>query len=98
MFALETQLHGTVNGVIFGPAKQFATAGFFPQQDYCLLFGMSSKTSFFFQNILKRTTPGSRDEDTATKAFNELKKVVIIIPTVIASWLSTSIITGEAQQ
>lgn len=32
-----------------------------------------------FQNILKRTTPGSRDEDTATKAFNELKKVVIII-------------------
>lgn len=27
------------------------------------------------QNILKRTTPGSRDEDTATKAFNELKKV-----------------------
>lgn len=31
-----------------------------------------------FQNILKRTTPGSRDEDTATKAFNELKKVVII--------------------
>lgn len=33
---------------------------------------------FFFQNILKRTTPGSRDEDTATKAFNELKKVIII--------------------
>lgn len=33
-----------------------------------------------FQNILKRTNPGSRDEDTATKAFNELKKVVIIIP------------------
>lgn len=32
-----------------------------------------------FQNILKRTSPGSRDEDTATKAFNELKKVVIII-------------------
>lgn len=31
-----------------------------------------------FQNILKRTAPGSRDEDTATKAFNELKKVVII--------------------
>lgn len=27
------------------------------------------------QNILKRTTPGSRDEDTATKALNELKKV-----------------------
>lgn len=33
---------------------------------------------FFLQNILKRTTPGSRDEDTATKAFNELKKVIII--------------------
>lgn len=32
----------------------------------------------FLQNILKRTTPGSRDEDTATKAFNELKKVIII--------------------
>lgn len=32
----------------------------------------------FFQNILKRTTPGSRDEDTATKAFNELKKVIIM--------------------
>lgn len=34
---------------------------------------------FIFQNILKRTTPGSRDEDTATKAFNELKKVMTII-------------------
>lgn len=33
---------------------------------------------FFRQNILKRTTPGSRDEDTATKAFNELKKVIVI--------------------
>lgn len=33
---------------------------------------------YFLQNILKRTTPGSRDEDTATKAFNELKKVMII--------------------
>lgn len=38
------------------------------------------KWFFIFQNILKRTTPGSRDEDTATKAFTELKKVVIIIP------------------
>ncbi|XP_016139331.1 rho guanine nucleotide exchange factor 19-like [Sinocyclocheilus grahami] len=27
-------------------------------------------------NILKRTTPGSRDEDTATKALNELKKII----------------------
>lgn len=47
---------------------------------YCLLSGMSSRgiVFFFFQNILKRTTPGSRDEDTATKAFNELKKVIII--------------------
>lgn len=41
---------------------------------------MSSKIAFIFQNILKRTTPGSRDEDTATKAFNELKKVVITDP------------------
>lgn len=30
------------------------------------------------QNILKRTMPGSRDEDTATKAFNELKKVQVL--------------------
>lgn len=30
------------------------------------------------QNILKRTMPGSRDEDTATKAFNELKKVEVL--------------------
>uniref|UniRef100_A0A8C2HTE7 Rho guanine nucleotide exchange factor (GEF) 19 n=1 Tax=Cyprinus carpio TaxID=7962 RepID=A0A8C2HTE7_CYPCA len=27
-------------------------------------------------NILKRTRPGSRDEDTATKALNELKKII----------------------
>ena len=42
--------------------------------------------NIFLQNILKRTTPGSRDEDTATKAFNELKKVatdVIMIMIII---------------
>lgn len=83
MFTLETQLHETVNGVIFGPARQFAAAVFFPKK--CItgvLFTLWHifKTVFIFQNILKRTTPGSRDEDTATKAFNELKKVVIIIP------------------
>lgn len=49
-------------------------------KEYCLPFGVSSKIAFIFQNILKRTTPGSRDEDTATKAFNELKKVVITDP------------------
>lgn len=27
------------------------------------------------QNILKRTTPGSQDEDMATKAFSALKEV-----------------------
>lgn len=30
MFALETQLHESVNGVIFGLAKHFAAAGYFP--------------------------------------------------------------------
>lgn len=49
-----------------------------------------------FQNILKRTIPGSRDEDTATKAFNELKKVVIIIFN-NNQLLCVSITTGKAQ-
>ncbi len=81
MFVLEAQLHGTVNGVIFGPAKRFAAVGFFPSTNTRVLFTFWHvfKNVYIFQNILKRTTPGSRDEDTATKAFNELKKVVIII-------------------
>lgn len=82
MFTLETQLHETVNGNI-GASQVFCQSMFFPQQ--CLTGGLFtlwhvSKNVFIFQNILKRTTPGSRDEDTAMKAFNELKKVVIIIP------------------
>lgn len=43
---------------------------------------------FIFQNILKRTTPGSRDEDTATKAFNELKKVIIFFNNLLDKVLS----------
>lgn len=42
---------------------------------YPLLFSCANELCFLKQNILKRTTPGSRDEDTATKALNELKKV-----------------------
>lgn len=81
MFALETCLREIVSGVILGPAKQFAAAGFFSNSTTGVLFTPCHifKNVFIFQNILKRTTPGSRDEDTATKAFNELKKVVIIV-------------------
>lgn len=39
------------------------------------VLGTSAPYVFCLQNILKRTPQGSRDEDTATKAFNELKKV-----------------------
>lgn len=78
MFELETQLHESVNGVVFGLAKQF-----FPPTAHkkSIVYSLAClQNVFILQNILKRTTPGSRDEDTATKAFNELKKVVIIIP------------------
>uniref|UniRef100_A0A8C4Z7L6 Rho guanine nucleotide exchange factor (GEF) 19 n=1 Tax=Gadus morhua TaxID=8049 RepID=A0A8C4Z7L6_GADMO len=40
-----------------------------------LPFQRITRLKMLVENILKRTTPGSRDEDTATKAFNELKKV-----------------------
>lgn len=82
MFALETQLRETANRVILGPAS-FARARF------NVVFSLACLQKRF-QNILKRTTPGSRDEDTATKAFNELKKV-LISPT--GTWLSASITT-----
>ncbi|MEQ2157250.1 Rho guanine nucleotide exchange factor 19 [Goodea atripinnis] len=42
-----------------------------------LPFQRITRLKMLVENILKRTTPGSRDEDTATKAFNELKKVII---------------------
>lgn len=67
MFTVETQLH-EMNVVISNLAKHFAAT-----VEHDTIYHL-----FTFQNILKRTTPGSRDEDTATKAFNELKKVVII--------------------
>ncbi|KAK0150244.1 Rho guanine nucleotide exchange factor 19 [Merluccius polli] len=42
-----------------------------------LPFQRITRLKMLVENILKRTTPGSRDEDTATKAFNELKKVAM---------------------
>ncbi|KAG7226899.1 hypothetical protein INR49_022194 [Caranx melampygus] len=42
-----------------------------------LPFQRITRLKMLVENILKRTAPGSRDEDTATKAFNELKKVII---------------------
>ncbi|XP_054651782.1 rho guanine nucleotide exchange factor 19 isoform X2 [Dunckerocampus dactyliophorus] len=41
-----------------------------------LPFQRITRLKMLVENILKRTTPGSRDEDTATKAFNELKKMI----------------------
>ncbi|XP_028848868.1 rho guanine nucleotide exchange factor 19 [Denticeps clupeoides] len=41
-----------------------------------LPFQRITRLKMLVENILKRTTPGSRDEDTATKAFNELKRVI----------------------
>ncbi|KAJ8257709.1 hypothetical protein GJAV_G00188850 [Gymnothorax javanicus] len=41
-----------------------------------LPFQRITRLKMLVENILKRTTPGSREEDTATKAFNELKKLI----------------------
>nr|XP_020468254.1 rho guanine nucleotide exchange factor 19 [Monopterus albus]XP_020468255.1 rho guanine nucleotide exchange factor 19 [Monopterus albus] len=41
-----------------------------------LPFQRITRLKMLVENILKKTTPGSRDEDTATKAFNELKKII----------------------
>uniref|UniRef100_A0A8C1UTH4 Rho guanine nucleotide exchange factor (GEF) 19 n=1 Tax=Cyprinus carpio TaxID=7962 RepID=A0A8C1UTH4_CYPCA len=41
-----------------------------------LPFQRITRLKMLVENILKRTTPGSRDEDTATKALNELKKII----------------------
>nr|XP_040049234.1 rho guanine nucleotide exchange factor 19 isoform X2 [Gasterosteus aculeatus aculeatus] len=41
-----------------------------------LPFQRITRLKMLVENILKRTTPGSRDEDTATKAFNQLKKII----------------------
>ncbi|XP_068195880.1 rho guanine nucleotide exchange factor 19 [Antennarius striatus] len=41
-----------------------------------LPFQRITRLKMLVENILKRTTPGSRDEDTAMKAFNELKKII----------------------
>ncbi|KAF6721887.1 Rho guanine nucleotide exchange factor 19 [Oryzias melastigma] len=41
-----------------------------------LPFQRITRLKMLVENILKRTAPGSRDEDTATKAFNELKKII----------------------
>ncbi|XP_051961670.1 rho guanine nucleotide exchange factor 19-like [Xyrauchen texanus] len=41
-----------------------------------LPFQRITRLKMLVENILKRTSPGSRDEDTATKALNELKKII----------------------
>lgn len=41
-----------------------------------LPFQRITRLKMLVENILKRTAPGSGDEDTATKAFNELKKII----------------------
>ncbi|XP_043917783.1 rho guanine nucleotide exchange factor 19-like [Protopterus annectens] len=41
-----------------------------------LPFQRITRLKMLVENILKQTTQGSRDEDTATKAFNELKKII----------------------
>ncbi|XP_077433902.1 rho guanine nucleotide exchange factor 19 isoform X1 [Vanacampus margaritifer] len=41
-----------------------------------LPFQRITRLKMLVENILKRTVPGSGDEDTATKAFNELKKII----------------------
>ncbi|KAI1892634.1 hypothetical protein AGOR_G00135590 [Albula goreensis] len=41
-----------------------------------LPFQRITRLKMLVENILKRTAPGSPDEDTATKAFNELKKII----------------------
>ncbi|KAG5838807.1 hypothetical protein ANANG_G00227530 [Anguilla anguilla] len=41
-----------------------------------LPFQRITRLKMLVENILKRTAPGSRDEDTATMAFNELKKLI----------------------
>uniref|UniRef100_A0A8C1NII0 Rho guanine nucleotide exchange factor (GEF) 19 n=1 Tax=Cyprinus carpio TaxID=7962 RepID=A0A8C1NII0_CYPCA len=41
-----------------------------------LPFQRITRLKMLVENILKRTRPGSRDEDTATKALNELKKII----------------------
>lgn len=41
-----------------------------------LPFQRITRLKMLVENILKRTALGSRDEDTATKAFNELKKII----------------------
>ncbi|XP_061826473.1 rho guanine nucleotide exchange factor 19 isoform X1 [Nerophis lumbriciformis] len=41
-----------------------------------LPFQRITRLKMLVENILKRTRPGSPDEDTATKAFNELKKMI----------------------
>ncbi|XP_034027821.1 rho guanine nucleotide exchange factor 19 isoform X2 [Thalassophryne amazonica] len=41
-----------------------------------LPFQRITRLKMLVENILKRTAPGSRDEDTATKAFSELKKII----------------------
>ncbi|XP_061642087.1 rho guanine nucleotide exchange factor 19 isoform X1 [Phyllopteryx taeniolatus] len=48
-----------------------------PLSSFLILpFQRITRLKMLVENILKRTTPGSRDEDTATKAFNELKKII----------------------
>ncbi|KAM6977164.1 rho guanine nucleotide exchange factor 19 [Aplochiton taeniatus] len=41
-----------------------------------LPFQRITRLKMLVENILRRTAPGSRDEDNATKAFNELKQIV----------------------
>lgn len=41
-----------------------------------LPFQRITRLKMLVENILRRTVPGSRDEDNATKAFNELKRIV----------------------
>lgn len=89
----------TVNGIVFGQAKQVSSAGYFRSsvwKDSCLLSGTSSKMSLFFR-ISSRgqlRAPGMRT--LPRKLSMSWKRWWL--SSVITSWMRAIIITGEALQ
>ncbi|XP_023685203.1 rho guanine nucleotide exchange factor 19 isoform X1 [Paramormyrops kingsleyae] len=62
---------------ILARLEEHPTCQRLPLTSFLILpFQRITRLKMLVENILKRTAPGSRDEDTATKAFNELKKII----------------------
>ncbi|XP_051948218.1 rho guanine nucleotide exchange factor 19 [Xyrauchen texanus] len=62
---------------ILGHLEEDVVCQRLPLTSFLILpFQRITRLKMLVENILKRTTPGSRDEDTANKALNELKKII----------------------